>query len=319
MTGALAPLLAFLLLHFLTGLFLQRLLPVAPPLFAALKKPGAWLDRRLNRKNRKKRALALRGVMTLLLFILPMIALGGAIREISGTTAQWAALLATLFATTGTMQPLHTLRGVAKALKNKNTGEAALLLRPQIATLPDNPDDFTLARKAIEWSAFSLNSWLIAPLFFFAAFGAGGALFYASIAALRATVATDDVAHAYFGLVPRWIDDALNFFSGAITVALIAFAAVFVSRASPLRAISTVTRRGRNYPRGTGEWPVAAMAGALNVTLTGPPWDWIGPEGSSAKVIADDVERCALLHFVVFLCTMALVSAVILSAYFFHI
>lgn len=318
MQGGLAPLLVFLLLHFVTGLFMPPFIPAAPPLFALVRTAGAWLDRRLNRDSRAKRVLALRGAFVTLAFLAAAALLGRAVLHAEPRFV-WMAALVLLFGTTALMQPLTVLRAVAKALKDKNTAQAAALLQPYVTAPLGAADAFTVARKAVEWSASALNAWFTGPLFWFVMAGPRGCAVYAIIAALRVTIAADDTQHAYFGLAARWIDDALNFFSGAVTVAGLAFSAIFVSRANPLRALKTVIARGRNYPRGTGEWPVAAMAGALGVTLTGPPYDWIGPEGSSAKVLPDDVERCALLHFVFFLCAMSAASAAILSTKFLHI
>jgi adenosylcobinamide-phosphate synthase len=303
-------LLAFLLLHFITGLApLHRIMP-SPPLFAAVRAAGFWLDHRLNRRNRARRILVLRGAAIALLFLAASALLGKAIEQLPYPGVVDIVLL---FLTVALMQPLHLLRILAKMMKGKKTAEAAHLLRPYARGVFDKPDSHTVARRAVEWSAASLNIWFTGPLFWFIIGGPRGVILYSVIAALAVTTAPDDPHHKFFGLAVRWINYALNFFSGALTALVIAIAALFVSRCSPARALSTAAGHG------VEAWPVAAMAGALGVTLGGPPHKWIGPKDSSAKVTPEDIERCALLHFVFFLCTMALVSAGILAAHFFHI
>jgi adenosylcobinamide-phosphate synthase len=311
-SASLAPLLAFLLLHFLTGLLVPLYAGAAPPLFALSKGAAAWLDRRLNRRNRKKRVLALRGAVVALLFVTATSGLG---RLTDSAVAQpqpysWIVQIAALFLCAGLMQPLNILREIARDLKAKRA--AGTLLRPHIA-LPEKADSHTVARRAVEWSALTLDIWFMGPLFWFALGGVRGAVLYTVIAGLCAAVAPEDENHKFFGLTARWIGAVLNLIPSALAALLIAFAATFVSKASPARALIHA------FKSRIGAWPVGAMAGALGVTLSGPPHGWIGPKDSSARLTPGDVERCALLHFVFFLCVMAFASAGILATHFFHI
>ena len=105
-----------------------------------------------------------------------------------------------------------------------------------------------------------------------------------------------------------------NFIPALLTTIIIALAAIFVSGSNPKRALETAFAQAGRYRHGMRGWPVAAMAGALGVTLAGPPNGWVGPKDSSAKVTAEDLERCAMLHFVFFLCSMSIISTGILVA-----
>jgi cobalamin biosynthesis protein CobD/CbiB len=65
--------------------------------------------------------------------------------------------------------------------------------------------------------------------------------------------------------------------------------------------------------------PIAALAGALGVTLGGPRrhenghtigHGWIGPAGTSARLGTAEVRRGALLLMVVFMIAIALVAGI---------
>jgi cobalamin biosynthesis protein CobD/CbiB len=282
--GPLPILLVFFLLHFITGLFLPSARYGGPLLFVILKNAGIETDRRLNRDTRAPGDLFLRG--TLVVCILATLGglLGHIVKSAGTGPYGWAITLAFLACVAGAMQPLNLLRRFAKN------------------------DDFAVARRALELSALSLCTWFTGPLFWFAVLGAPGAALYVTFAALREAFGDDDAAHAFFGMPVRLLDRMFNFIPALLTAMILALAAVFVSRASPARALDTASRARLR------DMPAAALAGALGVTLGGPPRAWIGPKGSSAKVTAEDVGRGAMIHFVFFLCAMAIVSAGVFAA-----
>lgn len=282
-----AVLLAFLLLHFASG-FLPRL-PAGPFLYAPLRALALGLSRRLDRTSRAPRDLFMRGAVIAFLMAASALFAGGAVDKIAQRPQGWAMTVAFLFCAVSVIPPLNRLRAAAKGLKKD----------------AKSPDTFTFARQAAEHSALALNTWCAGPLFWFAVLGAKGAALYLVFAALHEGFEAGTPA---FRAAAGFIFHLLNAVPALLTVAGIALAALFVSRASPARALSAAFANPADMPLG-------AMAGALGVTLGGPPRGWVGPKNSSAKVAPEELDRCAMIHYVFFLCLVALTSAGILLTY----
>lgn len=282
-----AALLAFLLLHFACG-FLPRM-PSGPFLYGPLHGLALGISRRLDRTARAPRDLFMRGAVVAVFMTALAFCAGGAVDKIARQPYGWAAAIAFLFCAVSVVPPLNRLRAAAKELKHDAKNQGA----------------FTLARQAAERSAAALNIWCAGPLFWFAVLGAKGAALYLAAAALYEGFSAGTPA---FRAVSIIIFRLLNVVPALLTVTGIALAALFVSRSSPVRALKTALE----HP---ADMPLAAMAGALGVTLGGPPRGWIGPKDSSAKVAPEELDRCAMIHYVFFLCLVALTSAGILLTY----
>lgn len=314
MTGALASLepagtlIVFFILHLLAGALLPYRIGQKPFLWSLMESAGAEMDRRLDRAGRGAGELIVRGFVTLAIMGLFAWLIGMAVERAGVYPYGWLAGVFFLSLCVSAMPDLKMMRGMIDALNKKDLKSAAAFVQPFYAEDLAKADAHTLVRRALELSAGRLNDWLVAPSLYFAAFGARGLALYVAFTAMF---------HAFgaarqkpFAVGARTAQNILNFIPARLTAILIVLGALFVSRSNPWRALKTAAAQAGNDSVMNRGWPLAALAGGLGVTLGGTGnAGWIGPKGSSAKLAAADLQRGAMLHFVVFVCTIIAVSA----------
>ena len=121
-----------------------------------------------------------------------------------------------------------------------------------------------LARAATESLAENASDGVIAPLFWAALAGLPGIAAYKAVNTLDSMIGHRTPRHAEFGRFAARLDDAANWIPARLTAILIALA-------GGGRAAWRIARRDSRHHRSPNAgWPEAAMAGALNVRLSGP-------------------------------------------------
>lgn len=124
-----------------------------------------------------------------------------------------------------------------------------------------------VAGAAIESVAENLSDSVVAPLLAFRVGGLAAAYVYRMINTADAMLGYRTAELEWFGKAAARADDVVNIVPARVTAALICCAAGF-GRGSSRRALSTaLADAGRTSSPNAG-WPMAAMAGALGVTLT---------------------------------------------------
>lgn len=286
---------------------------------------GEWLDRKFNRDKRSQKARFFRGVVATVLMIFAGLLIGRGVHIYSHGTYGWIFIFIFLAVTMHGSLAFVFLAQSARVLKRGDKN----LMRVLLGIFGRSPAEFSdihgLGRQAVELGAWLLNRVLVGPAFWFLLAGAEGLAIYVAAAALDQAIGITDDHHRFFGWTAAKLDDALNFFPARLTALLIAFAALFVSRASPRQALRVALDQARTYPALNAGWPLAAMAGAVGVTLAGPrsegdsgivpPCPWIGAENASAKVEILDVLRAKWIAGIVFFIALALVSTVFYLKY----
>ncbi len=146
----------------------------------------------------------------------------------------------------------------------------------------------SVASAAIESVAENLTDSILAPLLFYAVFGLPGAAVYRAVNTADARIGYRDGVLEDFGKAAARLDDVLNFIPARLG-ALLLIVATAVTRASTIRAWATMWREhGRTSSPNAG-WTMAAMAGALGVTLTKADHYRLGV---GREPTARDVRRC---------------------------
>jgi adenosylcobinamide-phosphate synthase len=161
-------------------------------------------------------------------------------------------------------------RQVARALERRDLGAARdavgihLVSRPTAAL-----DESHIASAAIESVAENLTDSIIAPSFFFLACGLPGAFAYRAINTADAMIGYRAGLLEHFGKVAARLDDVLNFMAARMAALAIVIAAGLIGR-DARGALTTMWRHhGRTASPNAG-WTMAAMAGALGVSLEKP-------------------------------------------------
>ena len=145
-------------------------------------------------------------------------------------------------------------------------------------------DDAGLTRASLESLAENASDGVVAPIFWGAIFGLPGIAFYKAVNTLDSMIGHRDARYRAFGGFAARLDDMLNLAPARLTGVLIAAAS-----AHP-RAWTILFRDAGKHRSMNAGWPEAAMAGALDVRLSGPRLygaethlePWLHPDGRDA-------------------------------------
>jgi adenosylcobinamide-phosphate synthase len=321
-SSAVGPLLILLAALLLDGILpplsgLTRILPNPRQLAAGL---GRFLLLRLDRARRSESTRLVRGavataaVLALAAWIGWLIE-GASLHSGSGLALELVAVTLLL----GQRRVFAQGRRVARALARGGPGlpaareAAGALLGPGWDA--GQLDGHGAARVAVEAVAVGFAEQVVGPAFWFALAGLPGML---------AAVATNALVprapeESRFAMTALRLDDAVEYLPARIAALLLALAAVFAPTGRPLAAFATIRAAARRHPSLNRGWPLAALAGALDLSLAGPrrsaegkslPAAWIG-EGRARAEWAD-VHRALYLFAVACLLDAALVGALAL-------
>ncbi|MFO7920511.1 MAG: adenosylcobinamide-phosphate synthase CbiB [Nioella sp.] len=154
-----------------------------------------------------------------------------------------------------------------------------------------------VARAAIESAAENFSDGVIAPAFWYLVGGLPGILIYKVINTADSMIGYRTEQHEAFGWAAARLDDVLNVVPARITAGLIALASWSA------RAVEVVRADARLHRSPNAGWPEAAMAGALDVALSGPrsyhgavrDFPWVNGTGQRAIGVAEIEAAIAVL------------------------
>ncbi len=294
----------------LAALCLDALLPPLPGLrryapnpLRALEALSRWLSLRLDRPFRSEATRLVRGAAATALVVALAAGLGWAVGRIAERTAYGAALeLVLLVLVLGQRRLAAEVQASARALARGPGGlvgartTAAALLEPGWDC--KELDGYGVARLAVEAAAVGFAERVVTPVFWFILLGLPGA--FAAVAAHA--MANHGPGESRFSLAARRLDDVLEFLPVRLAAFLLALAALLLPRGHPIAAIEAMTGEGAKHATLNRGWPIAAVAGALDLTLAGPrrtaeggtvKCPWIG--SGRARAEAADVRRALWL------------------------
>ena len=172
-------------------------------------------------------------------------------------------------------------------------------------------DEPAVARAAIESAAENFSDGVIAPAFWYLVGGLPGILVYKIVNTADSMIGYRTPRPEEFGWAAARLDDVLNWVPARITAALIALA--FWSG----RAVDVVRQDAGLHRSPNAGWPEAAMAGVLDVALSGPrsyhgqtrDFPWVNGSGERQIGVAE-IERAISVLWrvwaVVAACTLVL-------------
>jgi adenosylcobinamide-phosphate synthase len=165
-----------------------------------------------------------------------------------------------------------------------------------------------VAAAAIESVAENLTDSFVAPLLFYLVFGLPGALAYRALNTADSMLGYRDGALEYFGKVAARLDDVANL----VPARLAALVLVVVSGRRAPAAWSTMLSDRRHTPSPNAGWTMAAMAGALGVTLAKPG---VYSLGRGDEPVAGDIDRALRLlrRAIVLIMLVVIISILALS------
>ena len=130
---------------------------------------------------------------------------------------------------------------------------------------PTQLDSAGVARAALESLGENTSDGIIAPLFWGVILGLPGLAGYKAINTLDSMIGHKTPRYHDFGWFSARFDDWVNLAPARLSGALFALAST-----APRRAWRTMLRDARAHRSPNAGWPEAALAGALNIRLSGP-------------------------------------------------
>ena len=180
----------------------------------------------------------------------------------------------------------------------------------------DALDPPRVASAAVESVAENLTDAFVAPACFFLVFGLAGAAVYRAVNTADAMLGYREGPLEHFGKVAARLDDALSFLPARLAGwAVVVASALAGERARGALAVMRRDRRRTASPN--AGWTMAAMAGALGVTLEKP-----GAYRLGAGPLPDPeaIDRaCRILALAVVVSGAAMVAGAVLLVHFFFV
>ncbi|PPJ46516.1 cobalamin biosynthesis protein [Rhizobium sp. KAs_5_22] len=262
------------------ALVLDRIVGDPPALWARLPHPVvlfghgiAFFDRRLNRDTLAPVTRRRNGLVAIVLLLALSVAVG--------------LFLSGLFRAFGVVGFALELLVVAVFLAQKSLGDhvaaVALGLRTDgleggrravsliVGRDPQALDEPGVCRAAIESLAENFADGVVAPAFWYALAGLPGILAYKMLNTADSMIGHRSDKYRDFGWASARLDDLANWPAARLSSLLIAAATWALQGAAAARRSLSVTLRDSGLHRSPNSgWPEAAMAGALDIQLTGP-------------------------------------------------
>ena len=228
-------------------------------------------DRKLNRPPRGARARAIRGVITVAAVMTVAVAAGLAIDIVArGAALLWLVELALVTSLIDMRGPYNRVTALVEALENQGLagGRAALAaVSDRDPALADAPE---IARLGIEALATDTARAVAGPVLAYAVFGLAGLLGYRAAMVLASRLGRRGPDHAAFGGAAVALARLIGWPAARLGALAICLGAAVVRGARPGKALRVALRDSRRHVEPGSGWPIAAMAGALDVALAGP-------------------------------------------------
>jgi len=281
-------------------------------LLERIKHPVMWmgalienLDSRLNHPNMIEAEWRRNGWIALVLLlaatVLPALALQYTMLQLPAPLA--LVILACLASTLLAPRDLYVhVAAVAGALDRGGLEAGREAVAKIVGRDTRALDEAGVARSAIESLAENFSDGVVAPSLWGVLLGVPGMVAYKAINTADSIIGHRTPRHESFGYASAKVDDVVNLPASRLAALWIALAAWFHDNADVRRALVTVRRDARGHRSPNAGWPEAAMAGALDLKLSGPRSyhgaltedEWIG-EGK-AEVTSADIRRALGLY-----------------------
>ncbi|MGB0747614.1 MAG: adenosylcobinamide-phosphate synthase CbiB [Magnetospiraceae bacterium] len=229
------------------------------------------LDRKLNRETRGDMDRRVRGLIAVIMILLPCAALGWIIAWLSQHFPFGWAVELTLIVTLIAQRSLYDhVAAVRAGLKTGGLEGGRLAVAKIVGRDPLQLDGHGVARAAIESAAENFSDGVVAPIFWYLLFGLPGLLVYKAVNTLDSMIGHRTPRHQAFGMAAARLDDILNLIPARLAGLILCCAALFVPKGNPVKALTTMLRDAGKHRSPNAGWPEGAMAGALGLALAGP-------------------------------------------------
>lgn len=256
----------------LLALGLDALIGWPNGLYNRIGHPVTWIgalisrfEKTLNRPDWHKSTRRLMGILTALFTILLSFFLGRMIESAIGQGVVGFVLSVLIAWPLMAARSLYThVRDVAVPLEAQDLPQARIAVAMIVGRNPEQLDGAGVGRAAIESLAENASDGVVAPVFWGLLFGLPGLMAYKTINTLDSMIGYKNMRFSDFGWAAARIDDLANWAPARITGGLIAL------MSGQRKALVSMREDAGKHRSPNAGWPESAMAGALDVRLSGP-------------------------------------------------
>jgi adenosylcobinamide-phosphate synthase len=317
------PLILLLLAMALEGVagFARTVFTAVPSPLSMIAGLARFFDRKLNRERRSQTDRAIRGVLVTLVILGLCGGISVGVLWLAGNVSYgWVLELVLTAGLLSQRQAFDRARDTRKALSSGDL-EKARRLAAAGGRDGQGDDRHALCRGTIETMTETFVTGVVSPVFWFVLFGFPGLLISRAVQATASVLDRPADHYRAFGLTAGRLNDALLFIPARLASLFIAAAAAFTPTARPGQAMKTMGRDGGKHASLNLGWPVAAMAGALALSLTGvgpgrhrtATTPWIGD--GTARAVPQDIGRALYVYGVACLLNLAGIAALAVIRY----
>ncbi|MGB9854119.1 MAG: cobalamin biosynthesis protein [Candidatus Bathyarchaeales archaeon] len=242
----------------------------------------AFLKPKLKSRNPKIEKIkgALLCLLTILVFAFPAYLLLTIIQQHLGLVAYIMVAAIILKPTFAVKYMEHYTLSIAKAVEEGKTSEAKLLLPYIVRRNPEKLDEKQVISAAVESIAEGTVDGITSAIFYFALFGVPGAIAFRVINTLDSMVGYKDPEHVNIGWFSAKMDTIANYAPARLTAFLMIIAAWILQKNWKKAWRILKSDKGKTESLNAG-WPMATMAGALDIRLEKPNFYMLGDESSN--------------------------------------
>lgn len=155
---------------------------------------------------------------------------------------------------------------ILRSLNEGSIEKSRILLQKVVRRDVNSLDEQKVISASVETIAEGLVDGIVSPLFYFGVFGVPGAVAYRAINTLDSTVGYRQRKYEYVGKFSAKLDTIANYIPARLTAFFIIVSA-FILREDWRNALIILKRDHAKTESVNAGWPMAAVAGALNVQL----------------------------------------------------
>jgi adenosylcobinamide-phosphate synthase len=276
------------------------------------------LDRRLNKSHRSATERAVRGSVVLLTMLLLTGFVAANLSALSAThQLGWigeAALLA-LFVPQRLLY--DEARAVLRLLRENKLADARKHVEKLVLRDAQNLDKHAVIRSTMEFLAGAFADRVLSPILWYLLLGLPGFIASKIITEAALMLGYESRRHKAFGRLPGRLETVINYLPAYLGGMVMVLASVFVPKASPHKALASLTTQGGAIHLPRKGKPIAAAAGALGIALGGPRSvqgflvedGWVGH--GSAKAKQTDLQKMLLLYAISCLLNLAVIATLL--------
>lgn len=241
-------------------------------LYKIIRHPVVWIgagisffEKRLNQTRIRHKVRYIYGLLSTLCVVTGAGIIGFGIAKILPQTPWGIAIEALIASSLLASRSLYThVANVAAPLAAHDKETARSAVSQIVGRDTSVLDEAGMARAAIESLAENTSDGVTAPLFWGVIFGLPGLAAYKAINTLDSMIGHRTPRYLAFGGFAARLDDVVNFVPARLT------GCSFTMASLSYRAFKIMLRDARKHRSPNAGWPESAMAGALNIRLSGP-------------------------------------------------